>query len=119
MQRTRVQAQKESLEQEKQTKYKDSTQIRLEHLNFSKNESDVLDRSNVKNLISIFEKRDCFQQDSRHYITIVINREQLDLAIYFTGISSIVLLDNAQIEQSELQFCLKFRLECLHNRYRV
>lgn len=73
-------------------------------------------RFNVKNLVSIFEEGGCFQQDSRHHVTIVIDREQLDLAIYFTRISSIVLLDNAQIEQLELQLFSKFRLECLHDR---
>ena len=119
MQRTRVQAQKESLKREKQTKYKDSARIRLEHLNFSKSELDVPDRFNVKNLISIFEEEDCFQQDSRHHVTIVIDWEQLDLVIHFTEISSIVLLDNAQIERSELQLLSKFRLECLHDRCRV
>lgn len=55
MQRTRVQDQEESLEREKQTKYKGSARIRLEHLDFSKGEPNVPDRSNVKNLVSIFD----------------------------------------------------------------
>lgn len=81
MQRTRVQAQKESLEREKQMKYIGSARIRLEHFDFSKSEPDVPDRSNVKNLVSIFEGGGCFQQDSRHYVTAVIDREQLTLFI--------------------------------------
>ena len=119
MQRTRVQAQEESLEREKQTKYKGSARIRLEHFDFSKTEPDVPDRSNVKNLVSIFEGGGCFQQDSRHHVTAVIDREQLDLAIHSTGISSTVLLDNAQTERPELQLPSEFRLECLHGRCRV
>jgi hypothetical protein len=119
MQRTRVQAQEESLEREKQTKYKGSARIRLEHLDFSKSEPDVPDRSNVKNLVSIFEGGGCFQQDSRHHVTAVIDWEQLDLAIHSTGISSTVLLDNTQTERPELQLPSEFRLECLHGRCRV
>ncbi len=119
MQRTRVQAQEESLEREKQTKYKGSARIRLEHFDFSKSEPDVPDRSNVKNLVSIFEGGGCFQQDSRHHVTAVIDREQLDLAIHSTGISSTVLLDNAQTERPELQLPSEFRLECLHGRCRI
>ena len=119
MQRTRVQAQKESLKREKQTKYKDSTRIRFEYFDFSKSELDVLDKFNVKNLISIFEKKDCFQKDSKHYVTIVIDREQLNLVIFFIEISFIVLLDNAQIERFKLQLFSKFRLECFHDRCRV
>ena len=61
MQRTRVKTQKKSLKREKQTKYKDSTRIRLEYFDFSKSELDVLDKFNVKNLISIFEEKDYFQ----------------------------------------------------------
>lgn len=119
MQRIRIQAQKESLKREKQTKYIDFAQIRLEHFDFSKSKSDVSDRFNVKNLISIFEDKDCFQQDSWHYVTTIIDQEQLNVVIYFAGISSIVLLDNVEIEQSELQLFLGFRLEYLYNRYRV
>ncbi len=77
------------------------------------------DRSNVKNLVSIFEGGGCFQQDSRHHVTTVIDREQLDLATHSTRISSIVLLDNAQTERPELQLPSEFRLECLHDRCRV
>ena len=119
MQRIRIQVQKESLKREKQTKYKDSTRIKLEHFNFSKNEFDVLDRFNVKNLILIFKKKNCFQQDNRHHVTIIINREQLNFVIHFINIFFTVLFDNTQIEQSELQFLSKFRLECFHDRCRV
>jgi hypothetical protein len=98
MQRTQVQDQEESLKREKQTKYRGSTRIKLEHLNFSKSELDVLDKFNVKNLVSIFEGEGCFQRDSRLHVSIVIDREQLDLVIHFIEISFIVLLDNAQIE---------------------
>ena len=119
MQRTRVKAQEERLEREKQTKYKGSARIRLEHFDFSKSESDVPDRSNVKNLVSIFEGGGCFQQDSRYHVTAVIDREQLDLASHSTGISSAALLDSAQTERPELQLPSEFRLECLHGRYRV
>ena len=119
MQRTRVQAQEESLEREKQTKYKGSARIRLEPFDFSKSEPDVPDRSNVKNLVSIFEGEGCCQQDSRHHVTAVIDREQLDLATHSTGISSTVLLDNTQTERPELQFPSEFRLECLRGRCRV
>jgi len=119
MQRTRVQDQEESLEREKQTKYKGSARIRLEHLDFSKGEPDVPDRSNVKNLVSIFEGEGCFQQDSRHHVPGVIDREQLHLATHSTGISFTVLLDNAQTERPELQLPSGFRLECLHGRHRV
>lgn len=62
----------------------------------------MFNKFNVKNLILIFEDEDCFQQDSRHYVMIVINREQLNLAIHFIKISFIVLLDNVQIERSKL-----------------
>lgn len=68
MQRTQVQDREKSLEREKLTKYKGSARIRLEHLDFSNGESDVLDKSNVKNLVSIFEGEDCFQQDTRLHI---------------------------------------------------
>jgi hypothetical protein len=119
MQRTRVQAQEESLEREKQTKYMGSARIRLEHFDFSKSEPDVPDRSNVKNLVTIFEGGGCFQQDSRHHVTAVIDREQLDLAVHSAGISSTVLLDNVQTERPELQLSSGFRLECLHGRCRV
>ncbi len=119
MQRTRVQAQEESLGREKETKYIGSARIRLEHFDFSKTEPDVPDRSNVKNLVSIFEGGGCFQQDSRHHVTAVIDREQLDLAIHSTGIYSNVLIDNAQTERPELQLPSEFRLECLHGRCRV
>lgn len=112
MQRTRVQAQEESLGREKETKYIGSARIRLEHFDFSKTEPDVPDRSNVKNLVSIFEGGGCFQQD-RHHVTAVIDRE------HSTGISSNVLIDNAQTERPELQLPSEFRLECLHGRCRV
>ncbi len=79
----------------------------------------MFDKFNVKNLISIFEERDCFQQDSRHHVTIMIDRKQLDLVIHFTRISSIVLLDNAQIERPKLQLLLEFRLKCLYDRCRI
>jgi hypothetical protein len=108
MQRTRVQDQEESLKREKQTKYRGLARIRLEHLDFSKGELDVLDRFNVKNLVSIFEEGGCFQQESRHHVSIVIDRKQLDLATHFIGISFIVLLDNAQIERLELQLSSRF-----------
>jgi len=71
-------------------------------LDFLKGEPDMPDRFNVKNLVSIFEGGGCFQQESRHYVPAVIDREQLDLATYSTGISSTVLLDNAQTERPEL-----------------
>ena len=77
------------------------------------------DRSNVTNLISIFEGGGCFQQDSRHHVTAVIDREQLHLATHSTGISSAELLDSAQAERPELQLPLEFWLECLHGRCRV
>lgn len=64
MQRIRMQAQEESLKREKQTKYKGSTRIRFEHFDFSKSEPNMPNRSNVKNLVSIFEGGGCFQQDS-------------------------------------------------------
>ncbi len=119
MQCTRVQAQEESLGREKQTKYIGSARIRLEHFDFSKTEFDVPDRFNVKKLLSIFKGGGCFQQDSRHHVTTVIDREQLDLAIHSTGISSDVVLDNVQTERPELQLPPGFRLECLHGRCRV
>lgn len=119
MQRTRVEAQEESLKREKQTKYKDSARIRLEHFNFSKSELDVHDRFNVTNLVSIFEGKGCFQQNSRHYVTVVIDRKQLNLVTHSSKISSAVLLNSAQIERSELQLSSKFRLECFHDRCRV
>ena len=68
-----MQAQEESLEREKQTKYKGSARFRLEQFNFSKNEPDVPDRSNVKNLILIFEGEGCFQQDSVAYAATAIS----------------------------------------------
>ena len=77
------------------------------------------DRSNVTNLILIFKGRGCFQQDSRYYVTAVINREQLHLATYSTGISSAELLDSAQAERPELQLPSEFRLKCLYGRCRV
>lgn len=117
MQRIRVQDQEESLKRKKQIKYKDSTWIRLEHLNFSKSELNVLDRFNVKKLMLIFEGKDCFQQESRHHVSIVIDREQLDLVTHFIEISFIVLLDSAQIERPELQLSWRFQLECLHDRH--
>ena len=119
MKRTRVQDQEESLEREKQTKYKGSAQVKLEHLDFSKGEPAVPDRSSVRNLVSIFEGEGCFHQDSRHHVPAVIGREQLDLAIHSTGISSTVLLDNAKTERPELRLPSEFRLECLHGRHRV
>ena len=119
MQRTRVQDQEESLEREKQTKCKGSAQIRLEHLDFSKSKPDAPDRSNVKNLVSIFEGQGCYPRDSRHHVPAVIDREQLDLATHSTGISSTVLLDNAQTKRPELQLPSGFRLECLHGRHRI
>ena len=110
-----VQAQKKSLKQEKQTKYKGLTQIRLKHFDFSKSEPDILNRFNMKNLISIFEEEDCFQQDSQHHVTVVIDHKQLNLVTYFTEIFSTVLLDNVQTERPELQLSSKFWLECLHS----
>jgi len=62
----------------------------------------------VKNLILIFEDEDCFQQNSWHHVTIVIEREQFDVAIHFVEISFIVLLDNEQIKRSKLQLSLGF-----------
>lgn len=119
MQRTQVQDQEESLEREKRIKYKASARIRLEHYDFSKNEPGVLDKSVVKNLVSIFEGEGCFHQDSRHHVPAVIDREQLDLALHSSGIPSDVLLGNAQTEWPELRFPSGFRLECLHGRHRV
>ena len=119
MQRTRVKAQEESLAQEKQTKYKGSAQIRLEHFDFSKSEPNVPDRYNVTNLISIFEVGVCFQQDSRHHVTAVIDGKQLHLATHSTRISSSELLDSAQPERPELQLPSKFWLECIHGQCRV
>lgn len=49
MQRTQVQDQEENLEREKRIKYKGSAQIRLEHFDFSKDETGVLNESVVKN----------------------------------------------------------------------
>lgn len=51
MQRTRVQDQG-SLERENQSKYRGSARIGLEHLDFSKSEPDVPDRSNVKGKVA-------------------------------------------------------------------
>ena len=103
MQRIRVKIQQKSLTRKKQTKYKDSTRIKFEHFNFSKNELDVLDKFNVTNLISIFENENCFQQNSRHHVTIVIDWKQLHFVIYFTKKNFVELFDNAQIERFELQ----------------
>ena len=50
-----MQDQEESLEREKRIKYKGSARIKLEHFDFLKGEPGVLDRSVVKNLVSIFE----------------------------------------------------------------
>ena len=119
MQRTQVQDQEESLQREKRIKYKGSARIRLEHINFSKDELEVLDKFIVKNLILIFEEKDCFQQDSRHHVLVVIDREQLNLALHTSEISFNLLLDNAQTEWSELRFSFDFRLECLHDRHQV
>ncbi len=119
MQRTRVQDQEESLEREKHIKYRGSARIRLEHLDFSTGEPEVLDKSNVKKLVSIFEGEGCFQQDSRHHVPAMIDREHLDLAIHSAGISPDLLLGNAQTEWPELRFPSGFRLECLHGRHRV
>lgn len=98
MQCTRVQDQEESLKREKHIKYRGSARIRLEHLNFSTSELEVLDKFNVKNLMSIFEGKDCFQQDSRHHVSVVIDREHLNLVIHSVEISLDLLLDNAQTE---------------------
>ncbi len=119
MQRTQVQDQEESLQREKRIKYKGSARIRLEHIDFSKDEPEVLDKFIVKNLISIFEEKDCFQQDSRHHVLVVIDREQLNLALHTSEISFNLLLGNAQTEWPELRFSFGFRLECLHDRHRV
>jgi len=119
MQCTRVQDQEESLKREKHIKYRGSARIRLEHLNFSTGELEVLDKFNVKNLMSIFEEEGCFQQDSRHHVPVVIDREHLNLAIHSAEIFLDLLLGNAQTEWSELRFSFGFRLECLHDRHRV
>ena len=116
MQRTRVKAQEESLALEKQTKYKGSAQIRLEHFDFSKSKPNIPNRSNMTNLISIFKDGGCFQQDSRHHVTTVIDGEQLHLATHSTGISSAELLNSAQPERPKLQLFLKFWLECIHGQ---
>ncbi len=60
MQRIRVQVKEESLKRKKQTKYIDLTRIRFEHFDFSQSELDVFNRFNIKNLILIFEDKDCF-----------------------------------------------------------
>ena len=119
MQRTYVQDQEENLERERRIKYKGSARIRLEHFDFSKDEPGVLDKSVVKNLVSIFEGKGCLHQDSRYHVPAVIDREQLDLAIHSSGISSGLLLGNVQTEAPELRFPSDFRLECLHGRHRV
>ena len=119
MQRTPVQDQAETLEREKRIKYKGSARIRLEHFAFSKDEPGMLNKSVVKNLVSIFEAEGCFHRDSRYHVPTVIDREQLDPALHSSGIASDLLLGNAQTEAPELRFPLGFRLECLHGRHRV
>ncbi|KAL8792178.1 MAG: hypothetical protein Q9195_005200 [Heterodermia aff. obscurata] len=102
MQRTQVQDQEKSLEREKRINYKGSARIRLEHYDFSEDGPGVLDKSVVKNLVSIFEREGCFHQDMRHHVPAVIEREQLDLALQSSGVPSDVLLGNAQTESPEI-----------------
>lgn len=42
-------------------KYKNLTRIKFKHFTFLKNEFNVFEKFNMKNLILIFEKKDCFQ----------------------------------------------------------
>lgn len=116
MRRTQVQDQEEYLEREKRIRYKHSARIRLEHFGFSKEEPGVLDKFIVKNLMSIFEGKDCFHQDSRYHVPVVIDREQLNLALHSSGIAFDLFLGNAQTEAPKLQLPSGFRLEYLHAR---
>lgn len=119
MRRIRKQDQEQRFEHEKCNKFKGSARIKLEHLNFSCNESRELDVSNVKRLVFIFEDEGCFHENNRNHIPAVINEKQLDVAIRTSETSYDMLLGNRQTKPPQLQFPSQFRLECLHGRHRI
>ena len=117
--RTQVQDYNESLERERRLKCKGSARIRLENLDFSQAGDAVLDASNVKRLVAIFQGEGCFQQESQYHLPAIIDREQLDLALRTSDTSSDLLLSPVQAQRPELRFPSGFQLRCLHGRHRV
>lgn len=105
-------------EKEKGIKYRGTARIKLNWLHFQWNESRELNKKNVQDLISCFQK-DCRRLDIRNHIPAIINQQDLDSALRVSGTLEGVLPTNLQHEYPELDFWAGYQLECLHGRHRI
>ena len=118
MQSAQALEEESKIEKEKSIKYSETAHIKLKWLHFQWNEPRELNKKNVQDLISCFQK-DCHRLNIHNHIPAIIDQQDLDSALRVSGILKGVLLTNLQHEYPELDFWADYQLECLHRQHRI
>lgn len=109
MQQRRVERKEAELEAERRVKFKGTARIRLEHLEFPRQESN----ENVERLKLCIELEGCYRLESRYHVPAVVDQQLLDVIIQASDTSHAALLSDSQSHWPPLRIPSGVRLECL------
>lgn len=104
-----------TLAAEKSAKYLGSASIYIENLRFLHEE----DKENVERLKQLFRSTGYDRSDVRNHVPATIDKEILDAALQYSGISSDRLNLATTSKYPKLDFPSPHRLECLHGIDRI